>query len=104
MEADTDEEEMENTRLDDKRQNHWRLFFEDNKEGMYDGKTILNDKMWDVYTHKKRLLIKGGYSMEVPTQDGKKVIWEVVDDHVVEDPNDNYQIRLQGFGFNLFEI
>ena len=31
------------------------------------------------------MLVKGGYSVEVSEKDEKKVIWEVVDNHVVEE-------------------
>ena len=34
--------------------------------------------------------------MEVVTSDGKKVIWGVVDDHVVEDENDHGEIEVRG--------
>ena len=30
-------------------------------------------------------MLKGWYSVEVYDKDGKKLIWEVVDDHVVEE-------------------
>ena len=40
--------------------------------------------------------------VEVVGNDRKKFIWEVVDNHVVEDPNDHDEIGLQGFDFNLF--
>ena len=40
--------------------------------------------------------------MEVSGSDGKKVIWEVIDDNVVEDPNKNDEIGLRGF--NLFLV
>ena len=40
--------------------------------------------------------------MEVSCSDGKKVIWEVLDNHVVEDPKDNDDILLWVFGFNFF--
>ena len=33
----------------------------------------------------------------------KRIFLEVLDDHVDEDPKDNYKIVLWGFGFNLFE-
>ena len=33
----------------------------------------------------------------------KKVLWEVVDDHVVEEPTDHEEIGLWGFDFNLFD-
>ena len=39
--------------------------------------------------------------MEVSGSDGKKDIWEVVDDHVVEDVKELDEIGLQGFGFVL---
>ena len=35
-------------------------------------------------------LIKGGYLLEIVDYDGKKVIWEVIDNHVVEEAIDNY--------------
>ena len=34
--------------------------------------------------------------------DGKRVLWEVVDYHVVEQPKKNDEIGLWGFYFNLF--
>ena len=40
--------------------------------------------------------------MEVSCSDRKKVIWEVLDNHVVEDPKDNDDILLWVFGFNFF--
>ena len=40
--------------------------------------------------------------MEVAVHDKKKVLWEVVDDHVVEDPTDHEEIGLRGFDFNVF--
>ena len=35
--------------------------------------------------------------MEVVGSDGKKVIWNVVDDNFVEEKNDNDEIGLEGF-------
>ena len=34
--------------------------------------------------------------------DKKKVLWEVVRDHVVEEPCDHVDIGLRGFDFNIF--
>ena len=33
--------------------------------------------------------------MKVPGFEGKRVLWEVVDDNVVEDPKDNDEIGIQ---------
>ena len=41
--------------------------------------------------------------MEVIGHDKKKVLWEVVGDHAVEDPTDHEDIGLRGFDFNLFD-
>ena len=38
--------------------------------------------------------------MEVVGSDGKKVLWNVVDDNFVEEKNDNDEIGLEGFDFN----
>ena len=49
MEPDPDEEEVEDVRLENKRECHWKMFFEDNDGGVDDQKAILNNKSWDVY-------------------------------------------------------
>ena len=41
--------------------------------------------------------------MEVVGRDKKKVLWEVVDNHVVEEPTDHEEIGLRGFDFNFFD-
>ena len=52
--------------------------------------------------NEKENIIKVGYLVEVSVQDGRKVIWEVVDYHVVEETTDHGEIGLRGFRFNLF--
>ena len=47
-------------------------------------------------------MVKGGYSVEVYDKDGNKVIWEVVDNHVVEEGVEHEDLGLRGFNFNLF--
>ena len=42
--------------------------------------------------------------MEVVGYDGKEVLWEVVEYHVVEEVKDHDDIELRGFGFNLFDF
>ena len=39
--------------------------------------------------------------MEVSGSDGKKVVWEVAEYHLINDTNNNSDIELKGFGFNL---
>ena len=39
----------------------------------------------DVYNSEKKALIKDGYIVEVTYKEGKKIIWEVVNDNVVEE-------------------
>ena len=46
--------------------------------------------------NKKVALIKGGYSVEVSGSEGEKVLWGVVDDHVVEEEKNNYEIGIRG--------
>ena len=76
--------------------------FEDNDGGLDDQKVILHNKMWDVYMNYKEALIKGGCSVEVSGSDGYKVLWEVVDDHVVEEGNNHDDIGLRGGLFRFF--
>ena len=47
------------------------------------------------------MLVRGGFLLEFFVHDGKKVLWEVVKDHVVEEPNDHEEIGPQGFDFNF---
>ena len=48
MDQDPDEEYMEDVRLDDEREHHWRMVFEDNGEGVENKKALLHSKRWDV--------------------------------------------------------
>ena len=48
-------------------------------------------------------MVKGGYSVEVYDKERKKLIWEVVDYHMVEEGVEHEEIRLRGFDFNLFD-
>ena len=59
------------------------MVFKDNDRGVDDEKAILHAKRCDVYTNNKKVLIKGGYYVEVSGSDGKKVLWELVDNHVI---------------------
>ena len=63
MYPDPDEEEMEDVRLYEKIECHWRMIFEYNYGGVDDEKNIVYTKRWDVYMNKKKALIKGGYSV-----------------------------------------
>ena len=42
MEYDPDEEEMDDVNLDDERERHWRMVFEDNDVGVDDVKELLH--------------------------------------------------------------
>ena len=55
-----DEEEIEDLILDDKRERHRRMVFEENGGGVDDEKALLHDKRSDVYINEKKALIKGG--------------------------------------------
>ena len=103
MEDDHDEEEMDDVNLDDERERHWRMVFEENDGGVDDAKALLHAKRWDVYVNENEKLVKGGYLVEVVGHDKKTVLWEVVDGHVVEEPTDHEETGLRGFDFNLLD-
>ena len=103
MENDPDEEEMDDSNIDDERERHWRILFEDNYRGVDDTKAFLHANMWDLYVNEKENLAKGKYLLEVVGHDKKNVLWEVVNDHVVEEPSDHKDIGLRGFDFNIFD-
>ena len=89
MENYTDEEDMDDFNLDNERGHHWRKVIEDNDGGVDDAKALLHANRWDVYVNEKGKLVKGRYSVEVFGHYREKVIWEVVDDHVIEDLTDH---------------
>ena len=70
---------------------------------MDNAKALIHPKRWNVYMNDKKNIVKGGYSVEVVGHDRKKVFWEVVNDHVIEEPTDHDEIGLRGFDFNLFD-
>ena len=53
--------------------------------------------------NEKERLVKGGYSVKVVVHYRNKVIWEAVNNNVVEEPTDHEEIVLRGFDFNLFD-
>ena len=53
MEDDTDEEDMEDVSLDDERERHWRMVFEENYGGVDDKNELLHAKRWDIYVNEK---------------------------------------------------
>ena len=48
-------------------------------------------------------MVKGGYLVEFYDKNRNKVIWEVVDDHMVDEGVEHLELGLRGFGFNLFD-
>ena len=96
MEDDPDEEEMDDVNIDDARECHWRMVFEDNEGGVENKKALLHAKIWYLYVNEKEQLVKGKYLVEVIGHDKKNVIYGVVDDHVVEEPSDHEDIGLRG--------
>ena len=79
------------------------MVFEDNDGELDDENALLHAKRWDVYMNEKENLFKVGYLVEVFSPNRKKVLWEVVDDHVVEDTTDHDEIGLRGFDLNFFD-
>ena len=103
MENDPDEEDMDDVNINDERERHWRICFEDNEGGVDDKKALLNAKRWDLYLNEKEKISKRKYLVEVVGHDKKKLLWEVVGNHVVEGPSDHEDIVLRGFDFNIFD-
>ena len=61
MEPDPYEEEIEDVVLNDKKEGHWRMVFEDNNRVVDGMKALVHAKKWDVYNSEKEALVKGGY-------------------------------------------
>ena len=87
-----DEEDTKDVVLDDQRERHWRMVFQDNNGGVDGTKALLHANKWDVYNSDNEASVKGGYLVEVSDKERKKIIWEVVDDHVVEVIDQNYRV------------
>ena len=48
VEPEPGEEEIEDMKLDEKRDHHWRIIFKDNDVGVENQKAILHVKRWNV--------------------------------------------------------
>ena len=59
---------------------------------MDDEKHIIHAISSDIYMNEKQLLIKVEYFTELSGSGEKKVIWVVLENHVVENPNENDEI------------
>ena len=103
VEDDPYEEEMDDVNLEDERERHRRMVFKENYWGVDGAKALIRANRWDVYVNEKENLVKGGYLVEVVSYEKRKIIWEVVNGHVVEDPTDYEEIGLRGFDFNVFD-
>ena len=55
--------------LDDDRERHWRMVFEDNNRGVDGTEALLYAKKWDVYNSEKEVLVKCGYSVDFYEKD-----------------------------------
>ena len=53
MEDDPDEEEMDYVNLDNERERHCRMVFEENYGGLDDAKALLHAKRWYLYVNEK---------------------------------------------------
>ena len=51
---------------------------------MDDKKALLHAKRWDLYVNEKEQLVKGKYSVVFLGRHNKKLLWGVVNYHVVE--------------------
>ena len=65
MEDDPDEEDMDDVNVDDERECHWMMVFENNDGGVYNAKVLLHAKTWNVYVNEMENQLKGGYLVEV---------------------------------------
>ena len=61
MEDDPDEEEMDDVNLDDERERHWMMVFEDNDGGVDDAKSLLHAKRRGLYLNENEKLVKCEY-------------------------------------------
>ena len=61
--------------LDDEKERHWGMIFEENNGRVDGNKALLHAKRWDVYNSDEEALIKDEYLVEVLEKDRKRVIW-----------------------------
>ena len=54
MDPHPDEEEVEYLILDNKREHHWRMVFEDNDGGVDNEKVVLHANRWDFYMNEEK--------------------------------------------------
>ena len=94
MDLYPDEEDIVDAITEDERECCQMMVFEGDNRAMENQKASLHTKNWDVYMNDEKVLIKGSYYVEVSDSDGKNFMWEVVDDHVVEQGKEHDKIGL----------
>ena len=52
---------MDDVNIEDERECHLSIVFEENYGGLDDKNELLHAKKWDVYVNEKKKFIKGGY-------------------------------------------
>ena len=79
------------------------MVFEDINGGVDEVKDLLHAKKWYVYNSEKQALVNVGYSVEYSDKESNGIIWEAVNEHVVEEGVEHEELGLQGFDLNLFD-
>ena len=92
VEDDPDEEEMDIINKHNEREHQCKIIFEYSGGGVDDKKALLHAKRWYLHVNEKEHLVKVIYLVEFFGHDKKKVLWVVVEDHVVEEPRDHKDI------------
>ena len=68
--------------------------FEDKNGGMDGSKELVHAKKWYVYNSDKQALVNVGYLVEYYDKESNGIIWEAVNDHVVEEGVENEELGL----------
>ena len=97
IEANPEMQDLQDIILDNERECHWGVVFEDNSSGKDNKESFLRANRQYLYRRYKLSFVKCGYYVVVSGSYGKNLIWGVVYNCVVEKPNYNDQIGQQDF-------
>ena len=75
---------MKYVKLEYDRERIYRIVFEDIDGEVDDKKALLHANRWNVYVNENQKLIKHGCLLEVVGSYEKKVLWELLDNHVIK--------------------
>ena len=90
--------EEEDIRIDEIWNEHWRDVAEESENNKK-----VQTLRWEIYVKYKEDSIRRDFLVYVPHPKGGNIIWNCVNNHIINEKEQYKDIRLRGFDYKLFE-